>query len=607
MNHSKFSRLLAAVTSLTVLGGMLPVYQQTPFLTAYADEVSVEDDEGGIAPVDPDQPEVVKVPDVTSATTRFDLNGGSLKDGKFAVNDGVAVLKDEHDPAYTPTPEAPELSDLVFAGWTDAAGSVVTAFDADTTYYASWNYTAEQETNPASGLVNYFNHGNYYDFRGNNGNLQTTWSNSGYNISYMLNGNAYGIGRNGLNATYVINSGLAVTPVFTQCNCYGTISENPEDNLYTKVSYLIQNRSDTDIDGFCLASTADVQIGGNDRAAIYAYSDDDTKLTADNHADYNVKNVEMCDGAGNIFLLSIPEDARCWWGYYGDRGYYAYSDHSSSNYNVGYDSGIAYSWNGLSIPAGVTVEKSVIFAVGDIHLFKTHAFNANGICYGGGSCPLAVDHTDDAPLFFQKPQSYEENGNTRYEVRNAGQLMWLAQNINSGDTANNVKIDIVNDIRFSMNLTEQADGSYAVSDTLAWTPIAQFSGQFDGKNHVISGLSYHGSEAGGLFGSLSGATVQNIGIVNSVFETNAPAGSIAASADNGAVIRNVYSKAAVNGEEAGGLLYDVVGASVSASYFAGSGAEIARLYGSVRRAAPGTAPRPAPSARACIRGVRRPR
>ena len=71
MNHSKFSRLLAAVTSLTVLGGMLPVYQQTPFLTAYADEVSVEDDEGGIAPVDPDQPEVVKVPDVTSATTRI--------------------------------------------------------------------------------------------------------------------------------------------------------------------------------------------------------------------------------------------------------------------------------------------------------------------------------------------------------------------------------------------------------------------------------------------------------------------------------------------------------------------------------------------------------
>lgn len=312
MNYSKFSKLLAAVTSLTILGGMLPAYQPGAILTARAEEVpAIGESE---APADSGTPEIEAVRAVRSSSIRFDLNGGSLNDEKFTVTDGVAVLADENVHADAPEPEAPALSGLVFAGWTNASGSVITTFENDTTYYAAWNYSSMQMTNPNSGLVNYFNHGNYYDFRGNNGNLKTTYSDNGYNISYKVNGIEYGIGKNGLNATHIINSGLALTPVFSFCDCFGNVSENPEENLYTKVTYFIQNRSDADIDSFGLASTADVQIGRNDCAPIYAYSDDDTQLSYENCANYNVKNVEMRDNDGNIFLLSIPEDAKCWWG-----------------------------------------------------------------------------------------------------------------------------------------------------------------------------------------------------------------------------------------------------------------------------------------------------
>ncbi len=565
MNHSKLSRLLSAVTSLTVLSGMLPSYQASSIFTAYAEE------NGEVVS---DLAETEESYEVTSSAVRFDLNGGSLTDEHFTVSDGVAVLKDENDPANAPIPEAPALSNLVFTGWTDASGNAITEYEADATYYASWSYGTNTVTNPESGLVYYLNHGGFYDFRGNSGGLRTTFYDGGYDILYKVGDNSGGIGKSGLRATYNIASGLVVTPVFTFCDANGNVSENAEENVYAKVTYVIQNRSDTDVESFSLASTADVQIGGNDHAAIYGFADDDTQLTSANCADYHVKNIEMRDGGGNIFMLSIPEDANSCWGYYGSRHGYAYSSHTSASYSTGYDSGIAYSWSGLSVPAGATIEKSVIFAVGDIHLFKTHSYNANGICYGGDSCPLVSDHTAAEPMFFQKPQSFSENGNTRYEVRNAGQLMWLAKNINSGDVDNNVRIELINDIDFSMNLEQQEDGSYAVSGVLPWTPIRQFSGTFNGKGHTISGLYYTENEAGGLFGSLSGATVQNVGIKDSWFESASPVGSIAASADNDSSIVNVYSTAYVAGENAGGLIYDLVSSSLSKSYFAGTGAEV---------------------------------
>ena len=170
--RSPLIRVLSAFTALGTVTGALPVCPFSVLLPAYAEESG----------------ETIQIRD---QSIRFDLNSGSLDNEKFNVTDGIAVLKDAGDPADTPQPEPPALSGLKFAGWTNAAGNAAELFEADSTYYASWSYDYSERTNPYSGLVNYVNHSNFYDFRGNNGNLKTTFGNNGYDIIYKLNNNRY--------------------------------------------------------------------------------------------------------------------------------------------------------------------------------------------------------------------------------------------------------------------------------------------------------------------------------------------------------------------------------------------------------------------------------
>ncbi|MBR5372450.1 MAG: hypothetical protein IK130_09570, partial [Oscillospiraceae bacterium] len=143
-----------------------------------------------------------------------------------------------------------------------------------------------------------------------------------------------------------------------------------------------------------------------------------------------------------------------------------------------------------------------------------------------------------------------------------------------GEVASNVNIDLVNDIRFNMNLTQKGDGSCEISDNLAWTPISEFSGVFDGKNHTISGIFFNGTEEGGLFHILNGATVKNLSIVDSSFASDAKVGSIAASAKSGTIISNVCSTAAVSGDNAAGLVYNLEESTLTSAFFAGTGTEM---------------------------------
>ena len=178
MNHSKFSRMLSAVTSLTVLSGMLPFYQTNGILTAFADDTAAVVSESAEVGYD-----------VSSSSVRFDLNGGSLDNESYSVSNGVAVLKDGSDGAEAPVPSAPEASNLVFAGWKNAANETPETFEEDTTYYATWNYGTAVETNSQSGLTYYLNRG-FYDFMGNNGSLKTTYSKSLLDIHIRI---SYGI------------------------------------------------------------------------------------------------------------------------------------------------------------------------------------------------------------------------------------------------------------------------------------------------------------------------------------------------------------------------------------------------------------------------------
>ena len=83
-------------------------------------------------------------------------------------------------------------------------------------------------------------------------------------------------------------------------------------------------------------------------------------------------------------------------------------------------------------------------------------------------------------------------------ITSASQLAYISANINSYRTA---KIKLCNDINLSL---------------YTWVPISKnsgeaFSGRFDGQNYTISNLKTSGSnQFSGLFGYISGATIQNV-------------------------------------------------------------------------------------------------
>ena len=101
---------------------------------------------------------------------------------------------------------------------------------------------------------------------------------------------------------------------------------------------------------------------------------------------------------------------------------------------------------------------------------------------------------------------------------------------------------------------------------IAWTPIASYSGNFDGAGHTISGLKGEN----GLFDELSGATIKNLNLANVDIDatsnhTGAVAGYIVKSQGKQTVIDNVTVSGTVNGGDyyVGGLVgadsnYDTV-------------------------------------------------
>lgn len=116
---------------------------------------------------------------------------------------------------------------------------------------------------------------------------------------------------------------------------------------------------------------------------------------------------------------------------------------------------------------------------------------------------------------------YEEpvkNSNGYYELKNAGNLFWFSETVNSGNNT-------INGI-----LTADID-----LDGLLWTPIGvhndfdssvasiNFKGIFDGNYHVVKNMTVSASNANeaGFFGRTYGAKIHNLGIENaSVNQSN---------------------------------------------------------------------------------------
>ena len=75
--------------------------------------------------------------------------------------------------------------------------------------------------------------------------------------------------------------------------------------------------------------------------------------------------------------------------------------------------------------------------------------------------------------------------------------------------------------------------------------VQTFSGTFDGNGYFISNLTVENTStisAGGMFGTLDGAVIRNVGFINASVTSIGAAGVLAATARNNTVIENVYVK-----------------------------------------------------------------
>lgn len=151
--------------------------------------------------------------------------------------------------------------------------------------------------------------------------------------------------------------------------------------------------------------------------------------------------------------------------------------------------------------------------------YHKHSYNENGFCTLCGG---------------YEPAAYNAETNT-YEIGNSGQLFWFASLVNDDDTL--AEFESQNQSANAV-LTKDID-----LESREWTPIKDYSGNFEGNNHTVSNLNItSGSEKIGLFGSIKNGNVSNIILNGSITLSNDAThiGSVIGEIDGGSV-KNVAS------------------------------------------------------------------
>lgn len=162
-------------------------------------------------------------------------------------------------------------------------------------------------------------------------------------------------------------------------------------------------------------------------------------------------------------------------------------------------------------------------------------------------------------------QPATRNDDGVYEIKNAGQLYWFADKVNGGDTKINGKL--TKDITVNESVFTNGALSSNTDSFRQWVPIGKnnnsYTGSFDGNGHTVSGLYYSGgSDYMGLFGCIKdGATIKNVGLIDSCFSVSALSDS---SSDN------VYLGGIVGYASASSSAVTVSGCYSTASLFASS-------------------------------------
>src|SRR5690606_21166857 len=123
-----------------------------------------------------------------------------------------------------------------------------------------------------------------------------------------------------------------------------------------------------------------------------------------------------------------------------------------------------------------------------------------------------------------------------------------------------------------------ASGSAQWWGGLGFVPVGRtnqansFQGSFDGRGHVISGLTIDrpGEDYVGLFGRTHGATIANVGLEGGSVSGNNYAGGLVGWQDGGSIEQS-YATGAVEGDnQVGGLVGWQDGGSIEQSYATGA-------------------------------------
>lgn len=106
-----------------------------------------------------------------------------------------------------------------------------------------------------------------------------------------------------------------------------------------------------------------------------------------------------------------------------------------------------------------------------------------------------------APIASASPSTTTVDGNTFYEIRTADDLLWFANQVENGEMG--INAILVNDISLA---------------GIKWTPIATYSGIFDGGNHTISALDCCDAalDFAGLFAYIKEGAVRNLTVSGKV-------------------------------------------------------------------------------------------
>ncbi|MCQ2063326.1 MAG: hypothetical protein MJY99_08320 [Fibrobacter sp.] len=146
-----------------------------------------------------------------------------------------------------------------------------------------------------------------------------------------------------------------------------------------------------------------------------------------------------------------------------------------------------------------------------------------------------------------------------FSIKTAEDLYVFADSVNNKG-AYNLQAELDADIVVN-TLEFDKDGGIVIKEYKKWIPVGTeenpYTGTFDGKGHTISGLYIDNAEMEyvGMFGYISGATVKNVGVVNSYIKGKNRVGAVIGEIYKGGTVSGVYASGVVSGsEDVGGVV-----------------------------------------------------